>query len=125
MKYLLCSVSVILIAANVFSQAPQVIGTTPISQSMITAPDDAIVITFDQPLNEVTVTPDIFRVFGRWSGPMDGPYSFSAGSTVVTFTAFRYFFYGEWLRVGLSIVIQHTPVSPLMTGRGFNYLQTA
>ncbi|MCZ6594324.1 MAG: FG-GAP-like repeat-containing protein [Bacteroidetes bacterium] len=121
MKYLLCSVSVILIAVNVFSQAPQVIGTNPISQSLITAPNDLIVITFDQPLNEATVTPDTFRVFGRWSGPMDGTYSFSAGSTVVKFTPVRNFFYGEWVRVGLSNGIQNTTGIPLTNGYGFNF----
>lgn len=121
MKYLLSSVCVALITANVLSQAPQVIGTTPISQSLIAAPNDPIVIMFDQPLNKVTVTPITFRVFGRWSGPMDGTYSFNATSTVVKFIPIRDFFYGEWVRVGLSNGIQNTTGIPLTNGYGFNF----
>jgi len=121
MKYLLSTIGVVLIVANVFSQAPQVIGTIPVSQSMVTAPNDPIVITFDQPLNEATVTPNTFRVFGRWSGPMDGTYSFNTSSTVVKFMPTRDFFYGEWITVQLSTGIQNTNGMPLTNGYGFNY----
>ena len=121
MKYLLPSVCLILIATNVFSQAPQVIGTSPVSQSLITAPGDAIFIMFDQPLNEATVTPNTFQVYGRWSGPMEGTYSFHTSSTVVKFTPIGDFFYGEWVRVGLSNGIQNTTGIPLTNGYGFNY----
>jgi len=72
MNYILSSFSVVLIVANVFSQSPQVIETSPLSQTLITAPSAPIVITFDQPLNEATITTNTFRVFARWSGPMDG-----------------------------------------------------
>jgi len=111
----------VLVVANAFSQAPQVIGTSPVSQSLITAPGDAIFIMFDQPLNEATVTPNTFQVYGRWSGPMEGTYSFHTSSTVVKFTPIRDFFYGEWVRVGLSNGIQNTTGIPLTNGYGFNY----
>jgi Bacterial Ig-like domain/FG-GAP-like repeat len=121
MKCLLSSVCVVLIAAKVFSQSPQVIETSPVSQSMITAPNDPIVITFDQPLNEATVTPNSFLVFGRWSGPMEGTYSFNTSSTVVKFMPIRNFFYGEWITVRLTSGIQNTNGMPLTNGYGFNY----
>jgi hypothetical protein len=65
MKFLLPTALILLITTQGFSQAPQVIGTSPIAQSLITAPGDAIFIMFDQPLNETTVTANTFQVFGR------------------------------------------------------------
>ena len=121
MKYLLSSVCFVLIIVNAFSQAPQVIDTSPVSQSMVTAPNDPITIAFDQPMNEATITSSTFQVFGRWSGPMDGIYSFEAGSTVVKFTPSRNFFYGEWVKVGLSNGIEDAQGNPLTNGYSFNY----
>jgi len=121
MNYILSSVSVVLIVANVFSQSPQVIETIPLSQTIINAPYAPIVITFDQPLNKETVTTNTFRVFGRWSGPMDGIFSFNTSSTVVKFTPIRDFFYGEWVTVRLTSGIQNMAGLPLTNGYGFNY----
>jgi len=121
MNYILSTVIVVLITANVFSQGPQVIETSPLSQTLITAPNAPILITFDQPLNEATVTTDTFMVFGRWSGPMDGTFSFDASSSVVNFTPIRDFFYGEWVTVRLTSGIQNTAGLPLTNGYGYNY----
>ncbi|MEM7085718.1 MAG: FG-GAP-like repeat-containing protein [Bacteroidota bacterium] len=103
------------------AQAPQVIETSPIAQSMVATIYDPIIITFDQPVNEATITSSTFQVFGRWSGPMDGIYSFEAGSTKVKFTPMRNFFYGEWVKVGLSSGIENTAGNPLTNGYSFNY----
>lgn len=121
MNYTRSSACFVLIVANVFSQSPQVIETSPVSQSLIMAPSDPILITFDQPLNEATITPNTFQVYGRWSGPMDGIYSFTANSTVVKFTPIRDFFYGELIRVGLSSGVQNMAGMPLTNGYGFSY----
>jgi hypothetical protein len=121
MKYILATVWVIVITANIYSQAPLVIETSPASQSMVTEPDEPIVILFDQPLNEATVTPNTLQVYGRWSGPMEGTYSFNANSTEVEFIPVTDFFYGEWIRVQLSNGIQNLEGIPLTHGYGFNY----
>ena len=121
MNYILTTVSAILIVANVFSQSPQVIETSPLSQTIINDPHAPILITFDQPINEVTVNSNTFRVFGRWSGPMDGIISFNINSTGVEFTPIRDFFYGEWVTVRLTSGIQNMEGLPLTNGYGFNY----
>lgn len=121
MKFLLPTALILLITTQGFSQAPQVIGTSPIAQSLITAPGDAIFVMFDQPINEATVTANTFQVFGRWSGPMEGTYSFHTGSTVVEFTPARDFFYGEWIRVGLSSGIENQSGIPLTHGFSFGF----
>lgn len=121
MKYVLFSLFAALGTVHGFSQSLQVIGTQPVSQSLITAPGDAIFVMFDQPVDEATVTPSTFQVFGRWSGPMEGTFSFFTGSTVVKFTPIRDLFYGEWVSVGLSNGIQTTAGTPLTNGYTFNY----
>jgi len=118
MKCLLCF---FLITNVVFSQGPKVIETNPIPQSMVTAPDDVIIITFDQPLDEMTVNQNTFMVFGRWSGPMDGTFSFDTSLTKVIFTPTRDFFYGEWVAVQLTHGIQNMEGLPLTYGYGFKY----
>lgn len=121
MKNLLLTFGIILISINFYAQAPQVSGTNPVSQTLIATPTQPIIVTFDQPINEATVTSSTFQVFGRWSGPMEGMYSFESGSTVVKFTPLRGFFYGEAVRVGLSNGIQNTSGEPLTNGYGFSY----
>jgi len=121
MKYVLSLVCAVLVAVNVFSQTPQVIETSPVSQSMVIAPDDPIAIVFDQPINMATVTQNTFLVFGRWSGPMEGTFSSNTSSTEVKFTPVRDFFYGEWVRVQLTTGIQNTTGMSLTNGYGFNY----
>jgi hypothetical protein len=121
MNYTVSFVCVVLCAVNVFSQPLQVIGTSPVAQSLITAPGDEIFIMFNEPLDEATVTLSTFQVYGRWSGPMEGTYSFLTGGTVVKFTPLRDFFYGEWVRVGLSSSIQNTAGMPLTNGFSYGY----
>ena len=121
MNYKLSSLCVVLIVANVFSQSPQVIETIPLSQTLITAPNTPIAITFSQPLNEATVTTNTFRVTGRWSGPMEGTFIFNTSSTGVIFTPIRDFFYGEWVTVHLTSGIENIAGLPLTNGYGFNY----
>ena len=121
MKYLLATVWAVVFTTSIYSQAPQVIETSPASQSMVTEPYESIVIIFDQPLNEATVNANTLQVYGRWSGPMEGTYSFNASSTEVEFIPAADFFYGEWVRVQLSSGIQNLEGMPLTHGYGFNY----
>ena len=76
MNYTLSLVCAVLCALNVFSQPLQVIGTSPVAQSLITAPGDEIFIMFNEPLDEATVTLSTFQVYGRWSGPMEALIAF-------------------------------------------------
>lgn len=121
MKYVLSLVCAVLVAVNIFSQTPQVIETTPVSQSMVMAPNDPIAIIFDQPIDMATITQNTFLVYGRWSGPMEGTFSFNSSSTEVKFIPVRDFFHGEWVRVQLTTGIQNTTGMPLTNGYGFNY----
>lgn len=111
----------ILLANCVSAQAPQVVEMSPNSQSMTALPSEAITVSFDIALEEATVTNNTFLVFGRWSGPMTGTFSFNGDSTEVTFTPDRSFFYGEWITVRMSNAIQSTGAVPITNGYAFNY----
>jgi len=121
MKILPLIVGAILLAQPINAQAPEVVSMSPDAQSLTALPTDIITITFDQPLEEATVNPATFMVFGRWSGPMPGTFSFNGSSTEVTFTPARSFFYGEWITVRLTNAIQSTGGDPITNGYAFNY----
>lgn len=121
MNYTLSSVCVVLIVANVFSQSPQVIETIPLSETIINDPQAPILVTFNQPLNEATITTNSFQVSGRWSGPMDGIITFNTSSTQIIFTPIRDFFFGERVTVRLTSRIQNMAGLPLTNGYGYNY----
>ncbi|MEM7186439.1 MAG: FG-GAP-like repeat-containing protein [Bacteroidota bacterium] len=121
MKFFPTLICLVFTVTNILAQSPQVIAKSPAGQSMLTSPGDPIIITFDQPIDEATVNANTFHVFGRWSGPMDGIISFESGSTVVKFTPVRDFFYGEWVRVGLSNGIENQSGMPLTHGFNFGF----
>ena len=121
MKFLPLIVGAILLAHPINAQAPQVVSMSPDAQSLTALPTDIITITFDQSLEETTVNSATFMVFGRWSGPMPGTFSFNGSSTEVTFTPARNFFYGEWITVRLTNAIQSTGGDPITNGYAFNY----
>jgi len=121
MKQLLPFLSILLFTSSVLGQGPKVLATDPVPQSMVKSPTETIVVSFDQSIDESSVTQDTFRVFGRWSGPMDGTFSFENNSSVVKFIPLRDFFYGEWIRVSLSSGIQNNNSDPLEGGYSFNY----
>ncbi|MEM7085719.1 MAG: FG-GAP-like repeat-containing protein [Bacteroidota bacterium] len=121
MKILSLILLAVLLTHPISAQAPEVVGMSPAAQSLTALPTDAITLTFDQSLEEATVTADSFMVFGRWSGPMPGTFSFNGSATEVTFTPARAFFYGEWITVRLTNAIESTGGDPITHGYGYNY----
>jgi len=88
----------------------------------LTAPvDSPIVVRFDRPVDRSSVTSGSqMRAFGRWSGAVSGPYSFSDGDTTVTLTPNRPFSAGESVMVVLSHDIRGADGSPLRRA-GYSY----
>ncbi len=72
-----------------------------------------IAVTFDQPVDPATVTPDSFWAFGRWSGPADGTFAFSGGGQTVTLVPDDAFFAGEQVMVILSHDLRSASGDPL------------
>ena len=120
MNKLLTIFVLIFLCTQVSAQGPEVLFTDPISQSMETGPSHTISISFDQSINQATVTQNTFRVFGRWSGPMPGTFIYDTNATI-KFIPERDFFYGEWITVRLTNAIQSTGGDPITNGYAFNY----
>jgi hypothetical protein len=56
----------------------------PAAQERSAPPDTAITVHFDRPVQDGSVTPRAFAVFGRWSGPAQGEFRISDEGRAVT-----------------------------------------
>jgi FG-GAP-like repeat len=68
---------------------------------------------FDRPLDTSSVDADSFRVYGQWSGPAPGTYTFSNGNQTVTLTPDDPFSAGEIVFVNLSHDLRGADLVPL------------
>ncbi len=78
----------------------------PASHALAAAPDAAITVHFDRPVDAASVGPASFSAFGRWSGAVSGVYGFSNGGATVSLTPSRRFSAGESVMVVLSHDLQ-------------------
>jgi hypothetical protein len=78
-----------------------VVSTTP-ALNATAATTAAVVINFDRALDTSTVDADSIRIFGQWSGAVQGSFAFSNGDQTVTVTPNRPFSAGEMVFVNLS-----------------------
>jgi len=93
----------------------------PAARSMTAERNDVIAVTFDRPVNPATVLPrDTFWAFGRWSGPVDGTFSFADGNQTVILTPTRPLSAGENVMVILSSSLAAMDGSPLRD-EGYSY----
>ncbi|MEL6812722.1 MAG: T9SS type A sorting domain-containing protein [Bacteroidota bacterium] len=104
-----------------FAQSLQVIETYPEAQSITASPTNEISITFNQTPDMLTINDGTFRVFGKWSGPMEGNYALDASTNTVKFTPQRPLFYGEWVSVRLSRDILGSAGTQLINGYSFEF----
>jgi hypothetical protein len=97
----------------------QVVSTSPALNAV--APVTSIVaIDFDRPLDTASVSAASFRVYGQWSGPAQGSYSFSNGNQTVILTPADPFSAGELVFVNLSHDLRGADLMPLRAA-GYAY----
>jgi hypothetical protein len=68
----------------------------------VAAKTTSVSITFDRAVAQASVNDNTFRVFGHWSGPARGTFSFSNGDKTVTLTPTNPLSGGETVFVNLS-----------------------
>ena len=83
-----------------------VVALTPAANNLTAPVAAAITVEFDQPVDQRSVTSNSFSAFGRWSGPVEGSYSFSNGDQNVSLHPDQPLFYGEQVMVVLSHDLQ-------------------
>ena len=121
MKNIFTILFINLIIQQFLAQGLQVIDTYPDAQSMIASPTAEILVTFDQIPDMATINQDTFRVFGKWSGPMEGSFTLDAITNTVKFSPQRPLFYGEWVTVRLSKDIISSGGTQLIGGFSFEF----
>ncbi|MFQ5608476.1 MAG: FG-GAP-like repeat-containing protein, partial [Candidatus Zixiibacteriota bacterium] len=103
------------------AQTPHVVGATPPPQTVSAPPNSDILLTFDTPLDPLTVSDTTVRVYGRWSGPSSGALTLENANTQVRFNPDEDFFYGEWITVALSKSVKSATGQPLASGYYSNF----
>jgi hypothetical protein len=80
-----------------------------------------IVLAFGQALDPASVTGARFRVFGRWSGAMDGSLALRNGDREIEFQPARAFFPGEQVTVAASSAIRALSGTLLRGGHAWSF----
>ena len=114
----ICFCAVLVVAGAAYA-APHVVSIQPQSQLINVPANGSIQVTFDEPIDTLSVSPLTFRIFGRWSGPASGNRTVS-GNTI-TFTPNQPFFAGEWVTVNLSRGIKNISGEPMTQGFAWNF----
>ncbi len=91
----------------------QVQSTQPPRNAGGVAPESAITIHFDRPVNAATVSAASFRAYGRQSGPVSGAFTLLPGNQAVRLRPGRSFKPGETVLVNLSRDLAAVDGSPL------------
>ncbi len=103
-----------------------VLETSPVARSLSAVPNTPISLTFDRPLDPVTVTSDTVGAFGRWSGPVTGTFGFANLDQTLIFTPTHPFSAGEMVMVLLSDAVLAADATPLSGGYSFQFwIETA
>lgn len=118
-------VAFLIVSSSVAATPPTVTSVSPAPQSMDAHHATDVVIDFDQPLDTTTVNASTVRIFGRWSGPMQGTYNLEAGNARVRFIPDRLdggvYSAGEWVTVSLSKGIENESSEPMALGYQWNF----
>jgi hypothetical protein len=101
-------------------QSLQVVATSPTGNVALAG--SPITVHFNQPLNPQTIGAASFRVFGKWSGPAKGQFSFSENDMTVSFQPNEPFFAGEMVWVQLSKGIASASSVSLATPFAWGFL---
>ncbi len=80
----------------------QVVDVSPRSQQLDTPMNPEISIMFDRGINPGDITPQTFKVFGRWTGVINGIWSFAENNQKVVFQPQTPFNAGEMVTVMLA-----------------------
>lgn len=111
----------LLFTISTFAQAPKIIGKTPAAQLITAQATENINIVFDQALDPNSVNENSLKVFGRWSGPMQGEITLQNNDQEILFTPSNSFFAGEWVTVTLTKSIATATGETMSTGYSWNY----
>ena len=117
--FIAATVCTLLAPRAVFAAPLAVVSTSPARLEAV-AKNSVVTITFDRPVLPASVTATSFRVFGKQSGVVMGPFTFSNGNQSVTLTPSRSFAAGETVVVNLSHALTAADSSPLRSA-GYTY----
>lgn len=92
--------------------APNVINVTPAPHAVGIDRNADIIVEFDTTVSVTSVSNSSFRVFGRWSGPIDGSFTMSNSNQTARFSPDNPYMSGERITVMLSTDIR-SPVQLL------------
>lgn len=99
--------------------APVVTSVYPASQRINAGRNTIIEAHFDQEIDDASVTPVTFRIYGRWSGPHS--YTRVVTGMTISATPDEPFFAGEWVTVSMSRGITNQTAEGLDKGYSWNF----
>jgi hypothetical protein len=107
-------------SASVTAGDLAVVSVSPARAGLNAPVGTSVSVTFDRPVNPASVNSASFRVFGRWSGTAEGPFTFTNNNHTVTLTPINHFSAGENVMVNLSHDLLAADGSP-MRAAGYSW----
>ena len=114
-SWLPCSVTALACSSAAAGELA-VVSVEPPRHSLNALVASSISVEFDQPVDPSSVGPSSFWAFGRWSGTVQGGYTFANGNQTVTLHPGQDFFFGEQVMVILSHDLKAAGGAPLRSG---------
>ena len=101
---------------SALAQSPMVLNVSPTPHTIVAPAGSEIVIEFHTPIDPATISEQSVRVFGKWSGPASGSFSFENNNEKVIFLPSENFFAGEWISISLTKGIKSANGENMETG---------
>jgi hypothetical protein len=118
---LVCAVALIGLSTRTVSQPLSIMSVSPVPQTTSAGVAGHIVVEFDSAVNVATVTPTSFRVFGKWTGVVQGQVLFENGGRRIRFIPSAPLFAGDWVTVSLARTIATPGGRSLSHGYAWNF----
>ena len=117
--WVITTIALLTAAGAARAAAPVVTSVYPASQRINAGTHTVIEAHFDQDIDDASVTPITFRIYGRWSGVHT--YSRVVTGATISATLDEPFFAGEWVTISMSKDITNQSAEHLAKGYSWNF----
>ncbi len=120
-RYIFLTIAILFIAFSPAVFATAVTAVSPTAHRVDAPRNSDLIVDFDTAIDPQTINNNTVMIFGRWSGIMDGNFTFENNNQRVRFTPVKAFSAGEYVTITLAKDITDASGTPLTTGYTWSF----